>query len=146
MFTYLPVCVGYDIAALARPAGHTGGDIYDVFALGRNWGDPPPLMIILADASGHGIGPALSVTQFRAMVRLGVRLDARLEQVLEEINQQLLNDLVYCRFITVFITVSILSIPVPSKTMGGEPPPPPPDPPHAASSTGISRYKTIFRL
>jgi phosphoserine phosphatase len=28
---------------------------------------------MLADATGHGIGPALSVTQVRAMLRIAVR-------------------------------------------------------------------------
>src|SRR5258705_1033157 len=31
-------------------------------------------VLLLADASGHGIGPALSVTQVRAMLRMAVRV------------------------------------------------------------------------
>jgi sigma-B regulation protein RsbU (phosphoserine phosphatase) len=58
---------------------------------------------LLADATGHGIGPALSVTQVRSMLRIGVRLQAGLEDVFSQINRQLCQDLGSGRFVTAFL-------------------------------------------
>ncbi len=99
----LPTIAGYDIAAFNRPADETGGDIYDI---GRHPDDEDdesaPVMLMLADATGHGIGPALSVTQSRAMFRIGLRLGASLTELIEHIDEQLDTDLPSSRFITAF--------------------------------------------
>ena len=53
-----PQIDGYDIAGWNRPADQTGGDCYDFVPLaGGRWG------LMLADATGHGIGPALCVSE-----------------------------------------------------------------------------------
>ncbi|MEM8872759.1 MAG: GAF domain-containing SpoIIE family protein phosphatase [Planctomycetota bacterium] len=95
-----PAVPGYEIAAHADPAEETGGDIYDLIPLpdGR-------ICIFLADATGHGVGPALSVTQARSMLRVGLRLDADPATLLNDINAQLANDLSATRFITAFIGI-----------------------------------------
>lgn len=101
----LPECPGYDIAAFSLPAEQTGGDIYDLVAVAL---DPPQsagpasLVLLLADATGHGIGPALSVTQVRSMLRIGMRLRAGLDDVFAQINRQLCQDLGSERFVTAF--------------------------------------------
>jgi serine phosphatase RsbU (regulator of sigma subunit) len=102
----LPTCPGYDIAAFSHPAEQTGGDIYDLVAMALDptrSGDSPSLVLLLADATGHGIGPAISVTQVRSMLRMGVRLRADLDEVLSQINRQLCNDLGQQRFVTAFL-------------------------------------------
>ncbi|HEV8607004.1 MAG TPA: SpoIIE family protein phosphatase [Tepidisphaeraceae bacterium] len=102
----LPTCPGYDMAAFSHPAEQTGGDIYDLIAMALdpvNPGEPPSLVLLLADATGHGIGPALSVTQVRSMLRIGVRLRAELEHVFSQINRQLCQDLGSERFVTAFL-------------------------------------------
>jgi len=102
----LPRCPGYDMAAFSLPAEQTGGDIYDLVALAIDPEEiegPPSLVLLLADATGHGIGPALSVTQVRSMLRIGVRLRAELEDVLMQINRQLCQDLGAGRFVTAFL-------------------------------------------
>ncbi|MBC8107021.1 MAG: SpoIIE family protein phosphatase [Anaerolineae bacterium] len=103
----VPPCVGYDVAAYSLPAEQTGGDIYDLVALtledGEAMNGQPPIVMLLADAAGHGVGPALSVTQVRAMLRIGVRLRAHLGEVLEQINRQLCQDLGAERFVTAFL-------------------------------------------
>jgi phosphoserine phosphatase len=115
----LPEVPGYDIAAGADPADETGGDAFDMFVPGaapaawgldapqeghRAIGAPCPrsLMFALGDATGHGIGPALSVAQFRAMFRMGARLGARLRETAAHCNSQLGDDLPTGRFITAF--------------------------------------------
>ena len=106
---HLPECAGYDLAAMSHPAEETGGDMYDVIAaransLGNSRGEAAnPVIFLLADATGHGIGSALSVTQMRAMLRIGLRVGAELEEVLTQINRQLFADLGASRFVTAFL-------------------------------------------
>jgi serine phosphatase RsbU (regulator of sigma subunit) len=102
----LPRCPGYETAAFSLPAEETGGDTYDLVALAPDPEAPelpPSLLMILADATGHGIGPALSVTQVRAMLRLGVSLHAGLDDVLAQVNRRLCDDLAPGRFVTAFL-------------------------------------------
>jgi serine phosphatase RsbU (regulator of sigma subunit) len=102
----IPPCPGYDIAAYSLPAEQTGGDIYDLVALALDPSEtdgPSAIVLLLADATGHGVGPALSVTQVRAMLRIGVRLRAELENVFAQMNRQLCQDLGSERFVTAFL-------------------------------------------
>jgi len=94
----MPRLTGYDLAGWNRPADHTGGDIFDAISM-----DGGEVLLILADACGHGIGPALSVTQFRAMVRMASRLGSQLFDLHSHANNQLVEDLTSERFITAFI-------------------------------------------
>jgi serine phosphatase RsbU (regulator of sigma subunit) len=96
----MPQLDGYDLAGDSVPADETGGDSYDVIPLpeGR-------LMLLLGDATGHGIGPALSVTQVRSMLRVAMRLGATLDDAVTQINDQLADDLSANRFVTAFLGV-----------------------------------------
>lgn len=96
----LPEVPGYDIAGWSRPADETGGDIFDIIGLGEG-----RVALLLGDATGHGIGPALSVTQVRAMLRVGIRLGAGLDEAFRHINDQLAEDLSPNRFVTAFLGV-----------------------------------------
>ncbi|MEX0774925.1 MAG: GAF domain-containing SpoIIE family protein phosphatase [Phycisphaeraceae bacterium] len=108
----LPEIAGYSLASFFQPADDTGGDIYDLFPLDQPHDDEPPtpthngrMILTLADATGHGIGPALSVTQFRAMLRIGFRQAPGLDRMFNLVNRQLCDDLPQSRFITAFIGV-----------------------------------------
>ena len=93
-----PLVAGYDFAGLFQPADDTGGDTYDFVPTvdGR-------VFILMGDATGHGIGPALSATQVRAMLRVALRLGASLDDVFRHINDQLVEDLSEDRFVTAFL-------------------------------------------
>lgn len=93
----LPALDGYELAAWSEPADETGGDIYDAISLGDE-----RVALLMADATGHGIGPALSVSQFRAMFRMGLLLGSDLGELMSKINFQLKADLPSGRFITAF--------------------------------------------
>ncbi len=93
----MPVVPGYDLHGVSRPADETGGDSFDLALL------PQGLLVVLADATGHGIGPALSVTQMQAMLRMAFRLGAALDDAYLHLNNQLDEDLPPDRFITAFI-------------------------------------------
>jgi len=94
----VPRLAGYDLAGWSRPANQTGGDIFDIISMDGN-----RLMLLLGDATGHGLGPALSVTQVRAMLRMAVRLGADLDAAFRHINDQLVEDLPDNRFVTAFL-------------------------------------------
>lgn len=95
----MPSLSGYEVAGWSRAADQTGGDIFDVIARDRS------VILLLGDATGHGIGPALSVTQVRAMLRIAVRLGAGLDDAFRQINDQLADDLSSNRFVTAFLGV-----------------------------------------
>jgi len=108
----LPDLSGFDLAAWSEPAEETGGDSYDVIGLHHaSTADKIVLddenagraVLLLADATGHGIGPALSVTQVRAMLRVAVRMTLDLSQIVTHINQQLCADLPNARFVTAWL-------------------------------------------
>jgi len=90
---------GYDAHGMFRPAELTGGDTFDRSVYDQG------LVAVLGDATGHGIGPALSVTQMQAMLRMAFRLGADLETALIQVNNQLAETLADARFITAFIGI-----------------------------------------
>ncbi len=94
----MPKIAGYDLAGMSRPAEETGGDIYDAIALEDGHG-----LFTLADVTGHGIGPALVVTQIHSMVRISARFQASLDTMFHQINHQLCDDLPDGRFATVML-------------------------------------------
>lgn len=93
----MPKLEGYDVAGFSRPAEQTGGDSFDLVE-----SEAGELTLLLADATGHGLGPALSVTQVRSMLRIAVRLGIDLGEILGKINDQLCQDLAAHRFVTAF--------------------------------------------
>jgi phosphoserine phosphatase len=95
--TSMPVVAGYDMHATFMPAELTGGDTYDLSTVDQG------LLILLGDATGHGIAPALSVTQMQAMLRMAFRLGADLETAFREVNDRLAETLPDSRFITAFV-------------------------------------------
>lgn len=92
----IPQPRGFEIAAWNQPATQTGGDAYDVITAS----DGSRIILLMADATGHGVGPALSVTQLRSMLRMAVRLGAHVEEIAQHANAQLGQDLPSGRFIT----------------------------------------------
>lgn len=108
----LPELNGFEITAWSEPADETGGDTYDVIGLASSDADTRAAItdsnaeravFLLADATGHGIGPALSVTQIRAMLRMAMRMHIELPRVAAHLNDQLYADLPDARFITAWL-------------------------------------------
>lgn len=98
-----PELAGYEIATFFQPADQTGGDMFDLFPIpGRDGAESPGLTVLLADATGHGIGAAVSVTQVRSMLRTGDQLGADLETLCKHLNNQLAADLPSGKFVTAF--------------------------------------------
>lgn len=93
----MPSLPGYDVYGTFEPADLTGGDTFDLELLDQG------LLVVLGDATGHGIAPALSVTQMHAMLRMAFRMGADLETAFTHVNNQLADTLPPDRFITAFI-------------------------------------------
>ena len=93
----MPSVPGYDLYGTSRPASQTGGDTFDLSVIDQG------LLTVLGDATGHGIAPALSVTQMHAMLRMAFRMGADLETAFMQVNNQLAATLADDRFITAFI-------------------------------------------
>jgi len=93
----MPALPGYDVYGTFKPADLTGGDTFDLSLIDAG------LLVVLGDATGHGIAPALSVTQMQAMLRMAFRLGADLETAFTQVNNQLADTLPGDRFITAFI-------------------------------------------
>ena len=85
-------CVGW-----TQPASITGGDSYDLWSQrdGR-------LGIFLGDASGHGIAPAIVVTQVRTLVRALCDIEHDPTHLLGRVNARLAADLDSGIFCTTF--------------------------------------------
>lgn len=108
---HLPILDGFEIEAWNEPAEQTGGDTYDVIGL-RSDGTAPTIVakgradravLLVADATGHGIGPALTVAELRSMLRMAVRMNGDLIDIAGHINRQLNEDLPTGRFITAWL-------------------------------------------
>jgi serine phosphatase RsbU (regulator of sigma subunit) len=76
----------------------TGGDCFDLWKLadGR-------LGILVADASGHGLGPSIIVSEVRALVRALCDLYTEPQKLLERVNARLAEDLQATKFCTAFV-------------------------------------------
>lgn len=93
----MPALPGYDADGRFEPAEQTGGDTFDLTLIdGR-------LLVVLGDATGHGIAPALSVTQLQAMLRMAFHLGTDLPTAHRQVNDRLADTLPDDRFITAFI-------------------------------------------
>jgi serine phosphatase RsbU (regulator of sigma subunit) len=92
-----PSLENFEIAGWNQPADQTGGDFYD-------WQELPDgrIAVSLADATGHGIGPALVGTSCRAYARASFLAggEERDGALLGHLNQLLAEDLDTNRFVT----------------------------------------------
>jgi serine phosphatase RsbU (regulator of sigma subunit) len=85
----------FEIAGWNKPAEQTGGDYFD-------WQTLPDgrVALSLADATGHGIGPALVGTSCRAYARASFLDGGGHNGVLDRLNRLLSDDLESNRFVT----------------------------------------------
>lgn len=86
---------GFDIAGWNKPADKTGGDCYDFLPLPDG-----ALAVTIADATGHGIGPALMIAEWRALFRATISLSQDLSEITDRVNRLLCADLPEDRFVT----------------------------------------------
>ncbi len=92
---------GFDLAGWSRPSEYAGGDFFDIFP----WGDGR-VGLMLGDAVGHGVGPALLAAETRALVRALALRESRPAVVLCDTNRLLAADVEEGRFVTLALVVA----------------------------------------
>jgi serine phosphatase RsbU (regulator of sigma subunit) len=99
LFPSLPPRVqGFELAGRSQPANQTGGDMYDFVSLpGGGW------LIALADATGHGVGPALVISETRAYLRALCRGAERPASILHGTDELLSADASEAMLVTCFL-------------------------------------------
>ena len=78
---HAPRVPGLDISGTSIYCDKVGGDYYDYFQLSDN-----QLGIVVADASGHGVGAAMHMTTVRAFLHFGTRHYQDPAQLLNDVN------------------------------------------------------------
>jgi sigma-B regulation protein RsbU (phosphoserine phosphatase) len=93
-----PTVPGLDIAGTSIYCDETGGDYYDYLHLQAN-----RLGVVVADASDHGVGAALLMTTFRALLRQRAAMSGQLSRFVSDVNRELCKDVGDTgRFMTMF--------------------------------------------
>jgi len=90
-----PQLKGFEMAGWSRPSDYAGGDFFDIF----EWGDGR-VGLMLGDAVGHGVGPALLAAEVRALVRALALREPSPNVVLCDANRLLACDVTEGRFVT----------------------------------------------
>ncbi len=94
-----PVVRGANLSAECLPATKVGGDYYDFFTAPN--GD---VNIVVADVTGHGLGPGLIMAMTRSVLRAELRRADSLVEALSATNAVMWDDLVATDiFITLFV-------------------------------------------
>jgi hypothetical protein len=91
-----PALNGFDIAGVSHCAAETGGDYFDFFPLPDSCQG-----IVIGDASGHGLGPALLITETRAYLRAFALTSEDIGRNVALVNRRLAED-VGDNFVTLF--------------------------------------------
>ena len=99
-----PSIAGFEVAGLSDPADETGGDTFDFIPLANGqWA------FVIADATGHGIGPALVIAETRAMLRACAHFSKAgagdVTHILDTANYLLSQDLGGGSFVTCFLGI-----------------------------------------
>lgn len=93
-----PQLPGFDIAGVSHPAVATGGDYFDYLPLADH-----ALGIVIADVSGHGLGPSLLMAEARAYLRPVARRVEGTDNIVLRTQDLLAEDLGSERYITLLL-------------------------------------------
>lgn len=93
-----PEMNGYDLAGVTYPAEATGGDYFDYLPMTDG-----SLGIVVADVTGHGVGPALLMAETRAYLRTLAANREDIGEILTSANRILSEDIGGERYVTLFL-------------------------------------------
>jgi len=91
---------GLDLAGISEPFERVGGDYFDYFPV-----DVTRVGLTIADVSGHGVGPALVMSDVRAHLRTLLETRRTLGGVYGLMNRALCTDLTDGMFVSLFVAV-----------------------------------------
>lgn len=95
-----PEAEGYDVAAISLPAEWTSGDYFDFHET-----DDGKLIAVIADVSGHGVGPALLMSSARSYFREIVQHYRQPGEILSRWNKVISSEIKFGDFITAWVAV-----------------------------------------
>lgn len=98
-----PTLRGYDICGTTLYSEQTGGDFFDYLEVATPHG--PALAVIVADVSGHGVGPALLMATTRALLHGARDRGLAPGRLLAQVNRDLIDDVSRGHFVTLFLLV-----------------------------------------
>lgn len=93
-----PQVPGFDIAGVSHPAVATGGDYFDYLPL-----TDQSVGIVVADVSGHGLGPSLLMAEARAYLRPVAKRFEGTDVIVSRMHDLLAEDLGSERYITLLL-------------------------------------------
>jgi len=93
-----PALPGFDVAAATFPAEIVAGDYYDYVPLPDG-----SVGFVVADVSGHGIGPALLMASTHAHLHSCVQTHTGIDEILARLNHFLVSQTEDERFVTMFL-------------------------------------------
>ena len=93
----VPSYASLDIAALALPSRHVGGDYYDLVAQQSG-----SLLVAIADVTGKGVPAALLMANLQACLHTMVPMDLTMEEFIGHMNRVICNNTSFDKFITAF--------------------------------------------
>lgn len=93
-----PQVPGFEVAGASWPCDETSGDYYDYLRFPDG-----SLGLVVADVTGHGVGPALLMAEARAVVRAFASQTSSVSEVLARANTFLARDFEASRFVTMFL-------------------------------------------
>lgn len=109
----------FEVTGLCLPADKVGGDYFDYFCRTE-----AQLELVIADVSGHSIGPALFMVETRSVLRAQTNLSATPTGTLGTLNDFLFNDLDQSDY---FITLFYMQVDIDKQQIryanAGHPPP-----------------------
>jgi phosphoserine phosphatase RsbU/P len=85
----------YDVAGMNIPSSEVGGDYFDFISITEN-----DLGIAMGDVTGHGVGAALLMANFRACLRIESRNNFAVRTILEKVNAYLYETNLPTSFVT----------------------------------------------
>lgn len=92
-----PEIPGVECIGWTRPAGITGGDIYDLWKMRDG-----SLGIFVGDAMGHGLAPTLMVSQVRTVLRSLCDLESDPARLVQLLNERFSEDFASGKYTTTF--------------------------------------------
>ena len=93
-----PKIANFDVTGRCTQARYAGGDFFDFFTMGNNL-----LGVVVADVAGHGIGPAITMSETRAVIRAFASVTDDVGVVLTRAGAILARDLTEETFVALFM-------------------------------------------
>ena len=96
----LPDFSPYELGGMNFPSSAVGGDYFDFIPITES-----DLGVVIGDVTGHGIGAALLMANFRACLRIESRNNFAIETILSKVNEYLVDSNLPESFVTAFYGV-----------------------------------------